>query len=171
MSVLQPEGAEQVLAEATAKAVKQADAVRRNAYNETELFEELVNSIKMSGLLRTTSRFIVGKHIEAPYLDSITAKGLYKGVLDLVDESQEAYLRLVQSLLRGDNHEKAVQTFRNSMLLSIGDGKSALIATLRMPTLKGLEVNGVIQSQEAGYFRMASEIDERVLEQYRGTHG
>jgi hypothetical protein len=171
VSVLQPEGAEQILAEATAKAVKQAGLVRKNAYNESNLFDELVNAVKMSGMLRSTSRFIVGKHIEKPYLDAITAKGLYKGVLDLVDESQLAYLTLVQSLLRGENQEKSIQTFRTSMVIGIGDGKNALIATLRMPTLKGLEVKGVLQSQEAGYFRMASEIDERVLEQYRGTHG
>lgn len=171
MSVLQPEGADKILQEATAKALRQADAVRKNAYNKTELLTELAESIKMSGMLRSTSRFIVGRHIEKPYLDSITAKGLYKGVLDLVDESQEAYLHLVQSLLRGENQEKSIQTFRTSMVIGLGDGKNALIATLRMPTLKGLEVNGVLQSQEAGYFRMASEIDERVLEQYRGTHG
>ena len=170
MSVLQPEGANQILAEATAKALKQAGVVRRNAYHETNLFDELTNATRMSGMVRATSRFIVNRHIESPYLDSITAKGLYKEVLDLVDESQLAYLRLIQSLLRGDNQEKAVQTFRTSMLLEV-DGKPALLATLRMPNLEGLEISGVMQSQEAGYFRMASEIDERVIDQYKDTHG
>ncbi len=172
MSVLQPESAEQILREATARAVRQANLLRSKAYNKTDLFAELIESINTGGMLRSTSRFIVGKHIESPYLNSITSKGLYESVLDLVDESQRAYLRLVDSLTRGENQERAVKAFRSVVLFKqTADGKEALVATLRMPALEGLEVNGVLQSQEAGFFRMASEVDERVLEQYRGTHG
>lgn len=172
MSVLDPESAEQIIAGSLERARKQADMVRRNAKERGALFSELLHSVTNGGMLRTTSRFIVSRHIEGPYLDGITAKGLYEEVLELVDESQVAYLRLVNSLVLGENYEKAAKAFRTIVVLELtGTGEKQLIATLRMPNLTPKEANGVLQSQEAAFFRMAAEVDERVFEQYRDTHG
>ena len=172
MSVLDTESAETILSRAIEKAQKQAAMVRRNAQNESALFSELLHSVTSGNMLRTTSRFIVGRHIEGPYLDGITAKGLYEDVLELVDESQVAYLRLVNALVLGENYEKAAKAFRTVVILEMtGTGRKQLIATLRMPSLTQKEANGVLQSQEAAFFRMAAEVDERVFEQYKGVHG
>lgn len=173
MSVLQQESAEQILREAIEKALRQADLLRRKAYNKRELFEELVHSINTGGMLRSTSRFIVGKHIEAPYLNSIVSKGLYESVLDFTDNAQRGYLSLVQDLANGENQEKCIKAFRGLVVFAYteGKGQKGIIVKIAMPTLTDLEANGVLQCQEAGFFRMAAEVDERVLDQYRDTHG
>ena len=167
MSVLQKESPEDIVREASAKAVSQASLVISSAYNKQELFEELQTSVRMGGMLRTTSRFIVGKHIEKPFLNRISAKGLYEYTLTLTDYSQMAYLRLVDRLIKGDNQEEAIKVFRSIVFASDG----GLVAKKVMPDLDEMELRGVLQCQEAAFFRMASEINERVLEQYRGTHG
>lgn len=172
MSVLQNESPDEIVREATAKAVEQASKLPSQAYNKTELFRELRESVAGSSILRATSRFIVGKHIEKPFLNGITAKNLYEDVLDLVDESQVAYLDLVEALVAGGNEARAKKTFSEMVVFRPTEGGAKrVIAKLRMPSLSELEIKGVLQSQEAAFFRMASEIDERVLEQYRGTHG
>lgn len=172
MTVLQKESPQDIIREATEKAAQQAAQVVRIAYNKTEMFKELTESIRMSSILRATSRFIVGKHIEKPFLDGITAKGRYDDVLDLVDASQKAYLTLVEGLIAGAHKETAQKSFAGVVLFKpSAGGEPVTLASMRMPDLTELELRGVLQSQEAAFFRMASEVDERVLEQYRGTHG
>jgi hypothetical protein len=172
MTVLQKESPQDIIREATEKASRQAAQVVRIAYNKTEMFKELTESIRKSGILRATSRFIVGKHIEKPFLNGITAKGRYEDVLDLVDVSQKAYLTLVERLIAGAHKETAQKDFAGVVLFKpSAGGEPVTLASMRMPDLTELELRGVLQSQEAAFFRMASEVDERVLEQYRGTHG
>jgi hypothetical protein len=172
MTVLQKESPQKVIREATERATAQADEVRKVAYAKTVLFDELTESIQKSSILRATSRFIVGRHIEKPWLNGITAKGRYDDVLDLIDASQMAYLDLVEALIAGKHPETAQKDFAGVVLFQpSAGGEPVLLASMRMPDLSDLELSGVLQSQEGAFFRMASEVDERVLEQYRGTHG
>lgn len=172
MTVLQKESPQDIIREATEKATRQAAQVVRVAYAKTEMFEELTESIRMSSILRATSRFIVGRHIEKPFLNGITAKGEYEHTLDLVDESQVAYLELVKALIAGKHPETAKRDFAGVVLFKpTAGGEPVTLASMRMPSLTELELRGVLQAQEAAFFRMAAEVDERVLEQYRGTHG
>ena len=172
MSVLQKESPQKIIQEALDRMVAQAKEVNEKAYAKTQLFEELTESIRRSSILRATSRFIVGKHIEKPFLNGITAKGHYEEVLDIVDASQRAYLDAIQGLIAGGKPDAARKMLESILLFkpTVG-GMAVLLAEVRMPDLTKLELSGVKQSQEAAFFRMGSEVDERVIEQYRGTHG
>lgn len=173
MSVLQKESAEEILRDAIGRAMRQSDLIKRKAKDTASLFEELKHAIRGGGMLRSISRFLVERHIEKPYLDSINAKGLYGDVLAVIDDSQRSYLELVDDLVSGKNTERCVARFRTSVLFkpTSGGGQDVLIAKMRMPALDEKELNGVLQTQESAFFRMASELDERVLDQYKDTHG
>lgn len=168
MTVLQKESPEQILSEAIASAKELVVGLRKTAYNKKDLFAELDEAIERSGMVQATSKFIIGRHIEKPYLNRITAKGLYEQVVLLTNISQLGYLVLVKALLEGYADESAIRRFRGVVLFK---GGPRLTASQVMPDLSDLELRGVLQCQEAAFFRMASEVRERILEQYRGTHG
>ncbi len=169
MSVLQKESPGRILDEAIARAVKQGDLLRRTGRDVPTLFDELVNAVTRGGMLRTTSRFIVGQHIEKPYLNNIVAQGGYGKTLTLVDFAQLAYLRFVSGLMDGENKEAAVVRFRKVVFYQ--NDPSDILAKRVMPWLTDRELNGVLQAQEAGFHRCAAEVDERVVEQYLDIHG
>jgi hypothetical protein len=137
--------------------------------DEKNLFAELDESYEKSEMGLSIARLLVQRVMLQPIQDSLVSKGYYDELLKLSSETAQGYYAYIKCVRKGDNQDLCKKNYRKSILFLDSTGKERLLLEMRMPNLTAEEKNAVLDVQNESMVRMASEIDERITNQSRGS--
>lgn len=159
---------EQLMSNSFATA-KRLDTLLDKVKDENNLFTELDESYEASNMGGSIARLLVQRTMPQPIQDSLVSKGYYDEVLKLSSETAQGYYAYIKCVRKGDNQELCKKNYRKNIFFLDSTGKERLLLEMRMPNLTDEEKNAVLDVQNESMIRMASEIDERITNQSRGS--